>query len=158
MSHLTYTIAPLPGTTTSAALAESAGTEALGRDILFDGDFHVTAKGDYVALQGLAALKQAIYHRLITRPGDFAYRPEYGAGVLQSVKKRLRSTELSELKSRIISQLSLEDRIEEVVRVTVTRQVGGISIDLKIKARGEVVSFSSINFTEDSFITGGITI
>ena len=136
---------------TSNAEALSLRDAILGVDIMFnDNDFHVTSAGDFIILSGKKALKQAIYHRLMTRPGEFKVRPSYGVGLFSYVKKRLRQGDLSELKARIIDQLSLEPRIEEVVDVFVEilSTNDGVKIGIKIKAAGEEFEMRTIAFAD----------
>lgn len=124
--------------------------EALGVDIMFDGDYHLTADRDYVLVRGLAAIKQSIYHRLITKPGEFRLRPSYGVGVLSYVKKRNRPAELQDLQQRIIDQLSLDPAIDEVLDATVENleDAPGIRLGLKIRVRSTVLQFRPLTLID----------
>jgi len=130
--------------------AQDQQTKLLGKDLYFDGDFAVTAAGDYATLEGLAAFRQSIYRRLITRPGEYRARPDYGCGVLSFVKKRLIQSELDDLKGRITDQLSLDPRLSEVTRVVIERIENGIRIGIAVRAAGESLVFEPFDFTETS--------
>ncbi len=122
----------------------------LGKDLLFDGDYGISAAGDYVLLEGIEALRQAIYRRLLTRPGEFRARPEYGVGVLDFVKKRNTLATLDELRQRVFDQLSLDDRISEVRSVVVETIVDGLQIGVVIEAAGETLRFEPFDFRQAS--------
>lgn len=131
---------------------------ALGVDIFFDGDYHVSAAGDYILVRGLPAFIQAIYHRIMTKPGELAARPGYGVGAAAFVKKRTRPAELDELNQRLVDQLSLEPRVQEIVDTAVEpleEGVPGINISLRIRAADTVLDFRPLALT-DGVESGGI--
>lgn len=157
MSGYSWTL-PTPAPT-AANVAEEQKELLLGKDLYFDGDYAVNRAGDYVVVTGLTAMRQAIYTRLITRPGEYRTRPDYGVGVLSYVKKRLISTELELLEGRIIDQLSLDDRIEQVREVKVERLTGtlggggeGVRIGIAVQVAGETLRFKPFDFTPETLI------
>lgn len=123
-----------------------------GEDLFFTDDLQVTASGDYAIISGLAALKQAILNRLLTAPGEYAIRPDYGVGIRRWVKKRLAPSEIDSLRQLIIDQLNKEDRIEQIKDVTVSRDdIGtntGVRITVKVIAIGREQAFTFPTFTE----------
>jgi phage baseplate assembly protein W len=124
----------------------------LGKDIFFDGDFHVAAHGDYILLEGEEAVRQSIYRRLLTRPGEFRARPEYGVGVLSFVKKRRTPAAMSELRQRIVDQLSFDPRIASIADVAVEDIDGGIKISIAIEIAGKTLRFKPFDFRETVLI------
>jgi phage baseplate assembly protein W len=56
--------------------------DAMKTDIAFVGGYVRTQSGDLDRITGLANLKNALYHRLVTTPGTLVHRPEYGVGIL----------------------------------------------------------------------------
>lgn len=51
-------------------------------DLVHDqGTLLESASGDLDTVRGLSNLKQALYHRLITRKGTLIHRPDYGVGI-----------------------------------------------------------------------------
>jgi hypothetical protein len=50
-------------------------------DLLLDDDFTVSAQGDFALVEGVANVRQALLHRLLTTPGTVVHRPEYGVGI-----------------------------------------------------------------------------
>lgn len=122
--------------------------DALGADIFFDGDLHVHAGGDFVLVEGLAAMRQAIYHRLLTKPGEYKRNPNYGVGVMSYVKRRRTRSVLDHLRGRIIDQLSLDRRIDEVLSVVVENITDGVKIAIKVRVAGEALTFRPFEFTE----------
>lgn len=124
---------------------------ALGVDLMFENDYMLSAAGDYILLKGLPAFIQSIYHRCITKPGELAARPGYGVGVAQFVKKRNRPSELNDLEQRLHDQLSLERRVQEIVKIAIeplANEQPGITIGLKIRAADTVLDFRPLAFTE----------
>lgn len=153
MAKLSWTVKlPTPGT----VQASDERLRLLGKDIYFDGDYSVNGAGDYALLEGVDALRQAIYHRLITRPGEFRLRPTYGVGVSKFVKKRRIQAELDDLKGKIVDQLSLDPRVDEVVNVTVERIDDGVKIGLIVRAAGDTLKFRPFQFNETTLITIGV--
>lgn len=133
--------------------AETVIADVFGRDLLWkDNNLQVTASGDYALVEGLDAIRQAVWLRLITSPGEYAVRPDYGIGVPQFVKKRITPAVLDELRQRCIDQLVKDDRIERVVDVLTERyDIGdqtGIRVIVKIEAVGREQAFAYQFFQE----------
>lgn len=131
----------------------SADTESelFGSDLLFNDDLQLTASSDYALVTGQAALRQAIKLRLITSPGEYAVRPEFGCGVQKWVKKRASRSDRDALRQVIIDQLSKETRIQKVIDVTVDLIAGlspGLTIGVRVQAIGREQSFSFTTFSE----------
>lgn len=124
----------------------------LGKDIFFDGDLHVSPARDFVLVEGVEAMRQSIYRRLLTKPGEYKARPNYGVGVQLYVKRRRTSSTLSELKARIIDQLSLDRRIDEVVAISIEHITDGVQVALKVRVAGRTLKFRPFDFTEQSVI------
>lgn len=126
--------------------------DLFGVDILFTDDVQVTASGDYATVDGYEALKQAIRIRLITTPGEYAIRPDFGCGLSQWVKKRMTKAERDNLRQTIIEQLSQEERIQKVEEVTVesltSDNTTGIKVTVRVTALGRENSFAFTTFSE----------
>ncbi len=140
-------IAALPQTVSTSGL--DAQNEALGVDIFFNGDYEVTAKGDFAIISGFKALNQGIYHRLITIPGELTARPGYGVGIQRWVKRALKSADLHELEQAIEDQLSFDKRIERVTKVSVATlgSEPGIKLGFEIRAVSTQIVFQPLVFT-----------
>lgn len=133
--------------------AETVIVDVFGRDLLWKANnLQVTASGDYALVEGLEALKQAVWIRLITVPGEFAVRPDFGVGLPIYVKKRITPAVLDELRQRCLDQLSKDDRIERVIDVLTERyDIGdqtGIRVIVKIEAVGREQAFAYQFFQE----------
>ena len=124
-----------------------------GEDLLFtQGDLQITAAGDYANVIGLASVKQAVYNRLITAPGEYAVYPTYGVGILLYLKKRIVKSEIDALTNAIIAQLAQEDRIAPNPTVLVQSiflpgpqgDVPGITVQVTCLVLG---NFQTFNFT-----------
>lgn len=93
--------------------------DALKNDIAHVGDMVLTPGGDLGQISGLANLKRALFHRLITVPGTLVHRPTYGVGVglyqngLSSFSKQ------AELATRISDQFAQDARVLSVTSVSV---------------------------------------
>jgi phage baseplate assembly protein W len=132
---------------------DTVTVDIFGRDVLWKANNTVvTASGDYALVEGLEALKQAIWIRLIVSPGEYAGRPDFGVGLPQYVKKRTTPALLDEIRQRILDQLSKDDRIERVLdaqceRYDLSGQTG-IRVVVKVEAVGREQSFAYQFFQE----------
>jgi phage baseplate assembly protein W len=144
----------IPASTLPAVPQTSQITQDLfGKDILFTDDFQLTAGGDYVTISDEANLKKAIYRRLLTRPGEYRFRPEYGAGLATYAKKGLNLAILDNLRQLVLNQLAQEKRIESVDEVTVQETtIGGVpavKVYVRVRALGRVLSFEPYTFVKE---------
>lgn len=95
--------------------------------------------GDVIEITGLANLRQAVIHRIVTQPGSLAHRPTYGVGLkdFQNAPNTLDSQR--ELLKRLKNQLPLDARVKEVTGLSVEdidNLPGGVKIIVKIRAVG----------------------
>lgn len=110
--------------------------ELLGTDLYetgFDGQW--AANDDYQLVSGLANLKQAILHRLITNPGELFAHPDYGAGLEEYISAPINRDTKNEIVRRIHDQLRKEPRIAKIVYIKVNTgdsetQIGTLKIDI----------------------------
>ena len=127
-------------------------TEPYGTDIAWvDADLPVGTGGDYLTMTGEENLRQAIFRRLLTKPGAFRARPGYGAGVGTWVKKPRNRSTINELEQRIREQLALEPRIAEVVELAVDWDANTptvVHLRLAVLALGRTVRFAPLTFSE----------
>lgn len=135
MATFTYTIS----TTTSPAAAEPI-TEVdkfFGRDLFWSDDVKVTPAGDWLLVEKEEALRQAVLRRLITSPGEWKTRPDYGVGAGDFVRARHTQATLDELAGRIRDQLLRDVRIYAVEDIATEFEDGLLRINVAIKPRGE---------------------
>lgn len=127
-----------------------ARTQMLGRNIFFDGDFRVTAAGSWLVVDGVEAVRLALYHRFLTSPGEFAARPNYGAGlrdlVYQPKTPGLRST----IQARVRDQALRDPRVEAVASAVVDFGDDGIQISLAVKLKGQPLTTLPFQFTKEA--------
>ena len=152
MSSYSWTIPASPANVAVGSLQQDEQAKLLGKDVLFNGDYAVTAAGDYVLVEGLTALRAAVYRRLLTRPGEYKARPEYGVGIMDFVKRRNVPTTLAEIRQRVTDQLSLDPRISEVREVVVEAFPDGIKLGIVIQASGKTLTFQPFDFRETQTI------
>lgn len=114
----------------------------LGRDIYWNGDYAVAPDGDYLTVDGVAAVRQAIYLRLITSPGEFAFDPTYGCGVADFVADRGTAARIDALRTRIRDNLLKDDRVEAVGEIAVEDITNGIQIHLAVRVKGKNLRWS----------------
>jgi phage baseplate assembly protein W len=137
---------------TSVTPPDETAIDLFGVDILFEDDLQVTASGDYATVEGYAALKQAIYIRLITAPGEYAVQPDFGCGITRWVKKRMSKSDRDSLRQTVIEQLSKEERIQKVEEVTVesltSNNTTGVKVSVRVTALGRENSFAFTTFSE----------
>lgn len=82
-------------------------------------DMQFSNNDDYQVVEGLANLKQWIYHCLITNPGELFAHPDFGCGLEQHISDPMTPQLVGELTKRIRSQISRDPRIQKVAYVRV---------------------------------------
>jgi phage baseplate assembly protein W len=152
MPH-TFTI-PAPTPAAAIPANEDPTSELFGEDILHDEDFQLNGTQDYIVLDGVDVVRAAILRRMVTPPGGYKIRPEYGIGVQQAVKGKLTKSNLDALHQRIIDNLAQEDRIDRVVEVILQRAtvngVDVVKIYVKAQVAGREQSFKPFTFVVQS--------
>lgn len=123
----------------SPALA-TAQAEVTGEDLLFTDDFQLTADGDYVSVTGDLLVRQMVYNRLLTVPGEYKLHPDYGVGLPKWVKRTASAADLAELKQRIIEQLTEDSAVEQVVGVDVQWVTYGTQLVLRVTVTVKVLT------------------
>jgi phage baseplate assembly protein W len=143
MPH-TWTIAPSAPTPVTGTV-DQVRRQLFGTDIMFTTRLQLGNHGDYLTWEQEESVRQAIYRRLMTAPGEYAVRPEYGVGVRLYVKRRMGRAQVDELRQRIIDQLARETRIEKIVEVNVVQGTfsgaPGLQIYVKCKLLGQERTF-----------------
>jgi phage baseplate assembly protein W len=125
-----------------------------GRDILFDDDFHVASNHDWQLVEGEAALRQWVYHCLITSPGEYAARPDFGVGVEDFLKEELTESRQAELTTRIKTNLQRDKRIQSASAVVDAFDDGnGLTVSITIVVRGQALTLRPFAFTQDGVST-----
>lgn len=132
---------------------ENAEQEArfYGEDIYFEiaapdaelgqADYVVTASGDWATVSGPEALRQSLQRRLVTNPGEWMTKPEYGCGARQYVKSKNTPAVRAELEGRIRAQFMRDPRVERVDLVTITPLADGapgLKIEVHVIPRGRL--------------------
>lgn len=120
----------------------------LGTDLYFEGDYNVTPAGDYLVLKGLENLRAAIYRRLLTRPGEYVFVPEYGVGVQSFVKRRKTLANIDQLKTAIRDNLLRDRRIQAIEDIVVQDTDNQLILTLTVRAEGRALRFRPFIFTE----------
>jgi len=128
MPTYTYTVTGLGAGPASAVPVPLDQIDKLfGRDILWhDGNSSVSPAGDWTLVEGNAAIRQWVVNCLVTSPGEFATRPQYGVGARDYLRGRQTQAAVDELKGRIQSQLVRDDRIAEIDDVAVEFVSGSV--------------------------------
>ncbi len=126
----------------------------MGKDIFFNGNTLVSAKGDYQTVAGEENYRRAIMRRLITVPGTHRLRPTYGAGVPTSIKQKMTRSTLDSLKQRIKEQVQSDRRTEAVLDVTLTETTfdnkPGLRVLVRAKAFGRELRPLVYNFSKEA--------
>ncbi len=141
----------LGGPVLESSIPKEVQQDLFGTDILFTDDLQVGSNGDYITVKGIENLRMAIWRRLITRPGEFKYRPQYGVGIMSFVKKPLTKANLETLTRRIRENLAQERRISKIVSIDVLRQEldgdPGIVVTIVFEAGGRVIRPAPFSFS-----------
>lgn len=121
--------------------APQPGDDLFGADIFFFGDYAIAPNRDYVLVEGEAALRQSLRHRLITDPGEYAARPTYGCGLKALVKEEITDRALREAAQRIADNLAEETRVDQVLAIDLewTAATGVLVCTVLARARGRLV-------------------
>lgn len=127
-------------------MALTRAEQALKRDLYFGNDFAAEPNGDISQIDGLANLKQAILHRIITTPGTLAHRPTYGVGIKDYQNNIGSRANQEQLMHRMIDQFRDEPRIEELTSLAV-RQDQNNPGQFDIVLRYRPVGYSEIQET-----------
>lgn len=123
----------------------------LGKDIAFDEDFHVGPHGDWQTVEGVELIRQAVFHRLITSPGEFAARPEYGVGIEACVKEEMTEAVLAELKTKIRTQLLQDRRISrcDVALKEFDDSGAGVEVTISLISSGQALTLAPFVISRD---------
>lgn len=111
---------------------EATQADVFGKDVFFDGRHRVTSQGDYQTVQGEDNLRRWVHRCLITRPGDYKLRPNFGVGMQDYVKKTRTKSTIDELTLRIKGQIARDRRVQKVLQVLVTEEQFGDDTGLKV--------------------------
>lgn len=79
----------------------------------FGQDLQLSATNDLLSVNLQERSKQRVLRRLLTNPGDYIEHPDYGAGLGSYVGQVFTETLITEIKSKIQSQLFLEDTVSK---------------------------------------------
>jgi hypothetical protein len=94
------------------------------------GDLAASITGDLQAVDGATKGQQRVLRRLLTNPGEYAFHPEYGAGLGQKVGA---VADLAGITALIRGQVLLEDAVAKVPppEIAVTTIPNGIAVNIK---------------------------
>lgn len=129
-------------------------TEVMFTDLAHNGDFLITPTGDLDVISGLANLKQALFHRLITEPGSLIHRPLYGVGIKRFQNAPNSVSQQEKLALRIQENFARDPRVEEVTSIAIEPNPDPhlVLITVKVKAVGydeAVMEFIPFGFEVD---------
>lgn len=103
----------------------------------FGNDLSFSATNDLQTVTLQDRSKQRVLRRLLTNPGDYIQHPEYGAGLGRYVGEFFTDTLINDVKSKIQSQLFLEDTVSKTpppqIKIQTFLQNKGIYIQINYK-------------------------
>lgn len=88
-------------------------------DLVHSGTLLESSSGDLDTVRGLSNLKQALYHRLITRKGTLIHRPDYGVGIKDYQNAVGSMTTFRKLAAAIDEQFRQDFRVLNVTNVAI---------------------------------------
>lgn len=126
--------------------------ETLGKDLAFKNDLVRSSTGDLDTIAGVANVKMALLHRLMTVPGSLIHRPLYGVGLKEYQNAPSSIAVLRSLAIRIQEQFEQDPRVEMVEGVRIEKSderpdLTYVIIRVKIVGYGET-EVKSIPFSE----------
>jgi len=130
-------------TTQSDSTVAAALRKLFGSDIWLDvstgqnADRIPTAAGDWTLADGEEAVRQSLLRRIITSPGDWKTKPEYGVGARRFLKQRATQATADELITLIRGQFGRDKRVEAVLAIEVqwTGALLRLAVATKLKGR-----------------------
>lgn len=128
MSTYSYTVTGLGSSPATIQPVPASQIDRLfGRDILWKrGEPSVSPAGDWILVEGEAALSQWVVHCIVTNPGEYATHPNYGVGARAYLRTRDTRASRDELTNRTQSQLVTDPRIDSVEDVVIQRVSDGV--------------------------------
>jgi len=100
-----------------------ADRSLLGVDVLFmNGTRQITAKRDYVEIDGPQNVALSFNRRLMADPGSMSMRPEYGGGLRNWVNKPDTASNRAHIAQIVRDQATQERRIAALKEVSVTTE------------------------------------
>ena len=106
------------------------------------GTMVVGANGDYVTVEGPVLIRNLIFRRLFSRPGDFFHLPDYGVGL--RVKETVLPADLPRLARLVESQVKREPEVE-AARASLLLSASGVltvKIAVRLRPTGQVTNLS----------------
>ncbi len=96
---------------------------------IITGDLALSSGGDLATVSGLDLSKQRVLRRLLTNPGDYIWRPTYGAGLPAQVGS---TTSAARLQALILSQMLMEPSVAPSPAPVITVTTGAVSMTVAI--------------------------
>ena len=113
----------------------------LGTDVLIMDDYQKSSKGDLQTITDILNLREAIYRRVFTTPGEVLHRPKYGIGLKRFLNKPCTETNKQELINLVKLNLPAEKRIETVEQVLCDWSSDVLNLIIKVTAYGRIIQF-----------------
>lgn len=129
-------------------------TEALKNDIAHISDLVRTPGADIGQISGLANLRWALFHRLMTVPGTLVHRPLYGVGMPAYQNAQNSFAIQQKLASLIKEQFEQDPRVESVESVSVTSE-DGTPQTTKVAVFVRAIGYTEVQMTFMPF-SGGV--
>lgn len=121
-------------------------------DLAHTGSLLESSSGDLDVVSGLSNLRQALYHRLITRPGSLIHRPDYGVGIKDFQNAVGSIATFRQLAQAIDEQFRQDFRVKDVRGVSIEQDPNNPSlfkVVVKITADGyDEVELAFVPFGE----------
>jgi phage baseplate assembly protein W len=92
-------------------------------DLVHEGTLLESSSGDLDTVRGLSNLKQALYHRLITRKGSLIHRPDYGVGIKDYQNAVGSLSTYRKLAQAIDEQFRQDFRVLNVTNVAINQDI-----------------------------------
>lgn len=124
----------------------------LGKDLLWDVGLVLAGSGDWASVEGVRALRQSWLHRLVTSPGEWPVRPDYGVGAMDFVYETLTPSREAELRARISQQAQQDPRVDRAVVTEVSRddETGELIVRVELDVRGVRVVLTPFSLPKEA--------
>jgi phage baseplate assembly protein W len=151
---LTYTLDhPATATELRQVAAEDLAAEVFGVDIFFDNDVDHDAGGDYLQVEGWAALRAQLRFVLALPPGQYAVDPTIGCGLRAFVKEPDSQANRALIEQRCRDQVNPArfPAVEKLVDVAIARSASGkvLEVTLIVEALGKLRKVTA-SFSEEA--------
>lgn len=116
--------------------------DSIGIDIYLIRDYNPSARGDLTPISGIDNLRESIYRRLVTSPGELIHRPNYGVGIRKFLNRPANESNKRELENLIKMNILNEKRITRINSIKCDWSLDVLMIEIRVQVSGVQTTLS----------------